>query len=69
MVEVLSTPLDVVKKKIRIRMNELADAVATGGCEDYAAYQHLCGVIKGLALAERDILDLEEAARKVEENE
>ena len=69
MVEVLSTPLDVVKKKIRVRMNDLADTVSTGGCRDFAEYRFLCGTIQGLALVERDIIDLEEAVKKAEEKD
>lgn len=41
-------------------MNNLADIVATGGAKDYAEYQKLVGTIQGLALAERELLDLAE---------
>jgi hypothetical protein len=37
--------------------------VATGACQDFSAYKQLCGLIQGLALAERHMLDL---ARKTE---
>lgn len=69
MTEILSTPLEAIKKKIRTRMNDLADTVATGGCKDFAEYRYLCGTIQGVALVERDILDMEEAAKKAEEHE
>lgn len=59
--------LSVVRKKIRIRMNDLADNVATGGAKDFADYKYLCGTIQGLALVERDILDLEDAAKRAED--
>ena len=52
--------LDVLQKKIRERMNDIADAVATGSCKNYDQYQRLCGIIEGLASAERDLLDLRE---------
>jgi hypothetical protein len=39
-------------------MNNYADDVATGQCADHAAYKELCGVIRGLALAERHLFDL-----------
>ncbi len=51
---------DVLRKKIRERMNALADDVATGRCTDFGSYQKLCGVIEGLAYAERDLLDLKQ---------
>lgn len=41
-------------------MNEYADNVATGSCNDFPEYKRLCGVIEGLALAERELLDLKE---------
>ena len=59
----------VLREKLRKDMNNYADDVATGVCGDFAAYQKLCGVIQGLALAERHIIDLVEAIRKGEENE
>ncbi len=60
---------DVLREKIRKDMNNYADDVATGACGDFAAYQKLCGVIQGLALAERHIFDLVEAIRKGEDDE
>jgi hypothetical protein len=41
-------------------MNEYADHISGGACKDYSDYTKLCGVIEGLALAEREILDLKE---------
>lgn len=59
--------LDVLRKKIRDRMNDIADAVSTGSCNSYDEYQRLCGVIEGLAHAERDLLDLKETMEKNDE--
>lgn len=59
--------LDVLRKKIRERMNDIADAVSTGSCNSYDEYQRLCGVIEGLAHAERDLLDLKETMEKNDE--
>lgn len=56
----------VLREKIREDMNNYADDVATGRCQDFAAYQKLCGLIQGLAVAERHILDL---VKKAEEDE
>jgi len=60
---------DVLREKLRKDMNNYADDVATGICGDYAAYQKLCGVIQGLALAERHLIDLVDAIRKGEDDE
>jgi hypothetical protein len=53
-------PLIIVRQKLRERMNQLADDVATGSCETFEDYKSLCGQIQGLAYAEREILDLAE---------
>ena len=58
--------LSLIKRKIRDHMNELADDLAMGSAKDYAEYRFLTGMISGLALIERDILDIEERARKAE---
>ncbi len=59
------SPLDVLRKRIRDRMNDLADHVSGGGCmiaSDASLtameYAGVIGNIKGLAEAERELLDL-----------
>jgi hypothetical protein len=54
----------VLREQIRTDMNNYADDVATGVCQDFAQYQKLCGMIQGLALAERYIIDLAEKVEK-----
>ena len=56
-----------IRKRIREHLNNSADDLATGGAQDYADYRFRVGVIQGLALAEREILDLIEIARKAED--
>lgn len=58
------TYFDVIRKKIREDMNDLADFLSTGGAPDYESYRHAVGKIEGLAVAERHILDLEERLLK-----
>ena len=58
---------EAYQKKIRDRMNEMADAVATGSAQSFDEYRKMCGIIEGLALAERELLDLVEALEKGEE--
>ncbi len=53
----------VLKDKIRVLMNDKSDAMIGGGCVDYAAYKELVGVVYGLALAERELLDLLQTAK------
>lgn len=57
----------VLREKIRTDMNNYADDVATGRCQDFANYQKLCGLIQGLAVAERHILDLVEKVEQSDE--
>jgi len=56
----------VLREKIRTDMNNYADDMAGGACRSFEEYQKLCGVISGLAIAERYLLDLLE---KVENDE
>jgi|TARA_R110000803_G_scaffold113195_1_gene181576 hypothetical protein len=46
-----------LKKRLRDIMNQHADHVSTGACKDYSEYQKMAGIIEGLALAEREVLD------------
>ena len=43
----------VLREKIRTDMNNYADDLAGGACRNFEEYQKLCGIIQGLALAER----------------
>jgi len=58
--------VETLRDMIRKDMNNYADDLAGGVCADYSQYQKLVGVIQGLALAERHLLDL---AKKVEESD
>jgi hypothetical protein len=50
-------------------MNEQADFLATGGARSFEEYHKIVGVIEGLAVAERELLDLFQALRKGEEDD
>ncbi len=56
----------VLREKIRTDMNNYADDLSGGACRSFEEYQKLCGVIQGLAIAERHLLDL---AEKVEQSD
>lgn len=58
---------EVLRKQIRDDMNHHADAVSTGACRTFDEYQKLCGVIQGLAIAERYLLDLAQKAETDDE--
>tara|TARA_R110000765_G_scaffold222676_1_gene326811 strand:- start:33 stop:236 length:204 start_codon:yes stop_codon:yes gene_type:complete len=46
-----------LKYKLRDLINEYADHMSTGACKNYPDYQRMVGVVEGLALAERELLD------------
>jgi hypothetical protein len=52
--------LELLRKNLRVRMNDLADHMASGACQNIEEYRHCAGKIEGLAFAEREILDMEE---------
>ncbi len=60
MKEASDSALKALQIKLREKMNEYADAVALGDAPDFAEYKRMAGVIEGLALAERDLLDVDE---------
>ena len=57
----------VLREQIRTDMNNYADDLAGGACQSFEQYQKLCGVIQGLAMAERYIIDLAEKVEKADE--
>ena len=57
----------VLREQIRKDMNNYADDCAGGSCRNFEEYQKLCGVIQGLAIAERYIIDLAEKVEKTDE--
>ena len=46
------------RKQLRQYMNELTDSVALGNAKNFEEYQRFVGQIGGLAIAERELLNL-----------
>lgn len=46
------------RKQLRQYMNELTDSVALGNAKNFEEYQRFVGQIEGLAIAERELLNL-----------
>jgi hypothetical protein len=59
--------VETLRDMIRRDMNNYADDLAGGACADFSQYQKLCGVIQGLTLAERHLLDLADRLEKADE--
>ena len=58
---------EVFRDQIRKLLNDITDDIATGSAKDYAEYRHKVGVIEGLALAEREFLDIMERIERAED--
>ena len=56
--------LSLLRKKIRDQMNDLADQLAVGSAKDIEEYRKVCGIIEGLAWAEREVIDIEDKIRE-----
>ena len=61
-----NTVMDVLQKKLKEQEESHIQALAGGAVIDYAAYRELCGVIRGLQTARREIADL---VRRLKEND
>jgi hypothetical protein len=57
----------VLREKLRTDMNNYTDDMAGGVCRSFDEYQKLCGLIQGLAVAERHLLDLVEKVEQSDE--
>ena len=56
--------LSLLRKKLRDQTNEIADLVSLGSAKNMEDYRKMCGIIEGLAWAEREIIDIEEKLRE-----
>ena len=45
-------------------MNEIADLVSLGSAKNMEDYRKMCGIIEGLAWAEREIIDIEDRLKE-----
>ena len=61
-----NTVMDLLQKKLKEQEESHVQALVGGAVLDYAAYRELCGVIRGLQTAQREIADL---VRKLKEND
>ena len=58
--------LEYLDKKLENIKQSYSTALGEGGAKDFGEYQNMCGAIRGLALAQREIADL---VRRVKEHE
>ena len=55
----------LLKKKLRQQMNEIADLLSLGSAKNMEEYRKMCGIIEGLAWAEREIIDIEDRLKEL----
>jgi hypothetical protein len=53
-----SQSLELLNRKLTEEVRVLQENLGGGGAKDFAEYQNLCGVIRGLLTAQREINDL-----------
>lgn len=53
-----NTVMDLLQRRLKEQEDSHIQALAGGAVADYAAYRELCGVIRGLQTAQREIADL-----------
>jgi hypothetical protein len=56
--------LSLLRKKLRSQMNEIADLLSIGSAKNMEEYRKMCGIIEGLAWAEREVIDMEDRIRE-----
>jgi hypothetical protein len=52
------TVFDVLNESFIDRINSAKQHLASGSAKDYSEYRELCGLIRGLESAQRDVNDL-----------
>jgi hypothetical protein len=52
------TVFDVLSEAIREKIDSTSDVLASGAAKDYPEYRELCGLIRGLEHALREVNDL-----------
>ena len=50
--------LELLSKKFADEIRSIEESLGAGAAKDYAEYQNLCGVIRGLLTAQREANDL-----------
>ena len=53
-----NTVFDALINKLNEHKSSATELLADGACKDFAHYKYMCGLIQGLSVAQREILDL-----------
>jgi hypothetical protein len=52
------TVFDVLREKLQESVDSCEESLVSGAAKDYAQYREICGVIRGLTTAIRELQDL-----------
>lgn len=52
--------LEHLRGKLREHMNQYTDHMLDPGCNSFEEYKYIKGLVDGLALAERELLDIDD---------
>lgn len=63
------TVFDVLIERIQVHKNMAMEFMETAGPKDYAEYRDMCGAIRGLSLALREVQDLSRNYLDEDEND
>lgn len=58
--------LEHLVKKLQDRIVDISEALQTGSAKDFPEYQNLCGVVRGLELAQMESNDLLHRLKDIE---
>jgi hypothetical protein len=64
----MATVFEVLDQKFGELRSIQEKALVSGAAKDHAEYREMCGVIRGLALAQREVADLAKHIAETEDN-
>lgn len=50
--------LKIIRSRIQDATNSYSESLLQGNLKDFTEYRYLCGVIHGLSLADRELVDM-----------
>jgi ribosomal protein L17 len=65
---VAKTVFDVLNMKLADLKRSQEDFITSGAAKEFAAYKEVCGVIRGLALAQQEVQDLAKNYMEIEDD-
>ena len=64
-----NTVMELLSKKLAEQKQNIVESMGHGAAKDYAEYRDLCGVIRGLTIAQQEIEDLVRKLKKDDDDD